>query len=368
MVRVLHVIGRMDRAGAETMIMNIYRNINRSKVQFDFLVFSEQEADYDSEIIDMGGCIYRMPKLSLSNYLALYKRFKQFFKTHSYPIVHGHIGSLAPAYLKIAKKSGAYTIAHSHSMKSNRLKSRITYNALAYWVRFIADYFMACSKEAGIDRFGKRIVNTNRFQIINNSIDSKKYQYSQERHEALKEQFNMKGKCVYGHVGRLIRSKNHEFILKVFSNICEMEENAILLLIGKGNLETDISKLAEELGIQEKVIFMGIRSDIPDIMNLMDVFLFPSLFEGFGIVGLEAQAAGLPCFFSDTIPKEAIVTENVFSYPLSWTPVQWAKNIHEIQNSFKRKDERTSIIKAGFDIEATAKGLEDFYLENAKIK
>ena len=192
MLRVLQVIGKMDRAGAETIIMNLYRNMDRSKVQFDFLVFSDEKGDYDDEILKMGGYIYHMPCFKGYNYLKLYREFQIFFKEHPYRVVHGHIGSLAPAYLRAAKSNGAYTIAHSHATKSNRILESFIFTIFSYRVRYIADYFFACSKQAGIDRFGEKIVKSNRFEVINNAINSEDYQYTLKRHEALKRKMELK--------------------------------------------------------------------------------------------------------------------------------------------------------------------------------
>ena len=184
MQRILHVIGRMDRAGAETLIMNLYRNIDRTKIQFDFMVFTDSKADYDDEIYQLGGQIYHMPKFTGLNYPYLAYKVNDFFDTHHYDIVHGHIGSIAPMYLSIAKSHGAFTIAHSHSANSSSLIFRAVFMSLAWSVRLIADYFFACSEQAGIDRFGNKIVKSEKFSVLNNGIDANKYRYSFERHNS----------------------------------------------------------------------------------------------------------------------------------------------------------------------------------------
>lgn len=366
MLRVLQVIGKMDRAGAETMIMNLYRYMDKSKVQFDFMVFTDEEADYDQEIEELGGTIYHMPEFKGYNYFALCKKFKQFFKEHPYQIVHGHIGSLAPAYLRYAKKTGAFTIAHSHSTRTNDLKERILFNILSYPVRFIADFFLGCSKDAGIDRFGKKITNSFNFKIINNAIDCKKYVYSEERQVELKKKFGFESKTVVGHVGRFAPVKNHGFIIEVFKSICDECEDYVLLLVGAGEERTNIEQKVKECELIDKVFFMGVRNDIPDMMNLFDVFVFPSHYEGLGIVGVEAQAAGLPCFFSDGIPDEAIVTPNVWSYSLKDTPEKWKDEILQKIKGYERKDTHQLIMDAGYDIMCSAHELEKFYLEHSK--
>lgn len=362
MRRVLHVIGKMDRAGAETFIMNVYRSINRQKVQFDFMVFTDETADYDGEIRSLGGNIYHMPIFKGYNYFYLNHCFKVFFKNHPYEIVHAHIGSLAPLYLKQAKKQGAYTIVHSHATKSNRFWNRRIYYLLSHRVIYIADYFMACSLQAGNDRFGHKIVKQDNFSVINNGIDVEKYKYSITRHETMKRLFNMSDKTIFGHVGRFSQAKNHKFLIDVFYEIQKKLENAVLVLVGRGPLEKEIRQYVIDKGLKNKVFFEGIREDVPDLMNLFDAFIFPSFHEGLGIVGIEAQAAGLPCFFSEGIVKEAIITDDVEVYSLEVPASVWANGILKRIKTFKRTDKSEKIDEAGFGINTIAKELEDFYL------
>ena len=366
MLRVLQVIGKMDRAGAETFIMNLYREIDVSKVQFDFMVFTDEKGDYDDEIEQRGGHIYHMPSFKGYNYISLYKKFDAFFNEHPYKVVHGHIGSLAPAYLKSAKKYGAYAIAHSHNTDSNIFFENLTFNLLAHPVRKIADYFFGCSQEAGEDRFGKSIANSGLFKVINNGIDTSEFVYTSERHLALKTEFGFEDKVIYGHVGRFASQKNHPFLIDVFNEIQKKQENAILILIGRGEEEEQIKNKVRNLKLDKKVYFFGIRSDIPDMMNLMDAFIFPSNYEGLGVVGIEAQAAGLPCFFSTGIAKEATITDQVFIYDIMDGPEMWADRILKVMSAFKREDSQQKIIDAKFDISFVAKELQDFYMEHSK--
>lgn len=363
MLRVLHVIGKMDRAGAETVIMNIYRNIDRERIQFDFMVFSSEEGDYDSEIKQMGGRIYRMPQFKWYNYFELYKKFYSFFKKHPYKIVHGHRGSLAPAYLKAAKDNGAYTIAHSHATNSNRFFEGIAFKVLSYRVRYIADHFFACSRQAGIDRFGKKITESEKFDVLKNGITSDNYKYSEERHQQLKKKYGLDNKLLIGHVGRFSLEKNHRFIIDVFDKIYKEKTDSVLILLGRGKEKKSIEKYVEEKNLNKQVLFWGVRDDIADMMNLFDAFIFPSLYEGLGIVGIEAQAAGLPCFFSENIPQEAIVTNHVWQWNLEWGDEKWAINIMKILNKFQRIDSQKNILDAKYDIKNVAKDLQSFYLK-----
>ena len=362
MLRVLHVIGKMDRAGAETVIMNIYRNIDRERIQFDFMVFSSEEGDYDSEIKQMGGRIYRMPQFKGTNYVDCCIRFKKFFKEHPYKVVHGHIGSCAPAYLYYAKKNGGFTIAHSHNTDSSIMWKRMAYKCLTRPVIHVADYFMACSEEAGRDRFGEKIAAQENFRIMNNAINAKEFTYTEKRHDMLKDRYGLSDKLVVGHVGRFAEQKNHGFLIDVFENIKKKNDNAILLLVGTGE---DLDKMKEKVKnrhLEEAVRFLGIREDIPELMNLFDVFVFPSVFEGLGIVGIEAQAAVVPCFLSDAVPNEAVLTPGTWKLPLEWGAERWAVEITEKLKSFKRMDNYKRIVEGGYDIKRLAKSMEIFYL------
>lgn len=363
MQRILHVIGRMDRAGAETLIMNLYRNIDRSRYQFDFMVFTKTKADYDDEIEELGGRIYHMPAFNGINYPYLAYLINKFFDEHSYSVVHGHIGSLAPMYLAIAKKHGSYTIAHSHSTNSSSFLYRTTFTILAWSVRYIADYFFACSEEAGIDRFGMKIVNSDHFKIINNGIDSDLYRYSAERHEKMKEQFSLTDKIVFGHVGRFALAKNHPFLIDVFNEIHKQIPDSVLVLAGRGPDEDKIKKQVTDLDLNESVYFLGIRNDVPDLMNLFDCFIFPSFTEGLGIVGIEAQAAGLPCFMSEGIPEEAVITDHAWRMNLEDGSKKWADEICSKIADYKRNDSTEKVKKAGYDIKSIAVELQLFYSE-----
>lgn len=365
-IRVLHVIGIMNRGGAETMIMNFYRKIDRTQYQFDFLVFHEEEGDYDKEIRELGGNIYHLPLFKVYNYFSFKKACKTFFRKHHWQIVHGHIRSCASIFLDIAKKNGSFTIAHSHSTDSNNLIIRFLFHGLTYRIRYVADYFFACSKEAGVAGFGKKVVASWNFQVLNNAIDCPLYKYSLDRYRKLREQFRYEEKKVIGHVGRFVDAKNHDFIIEVFKEIEKKDKDVILVLVGQGPLEEKIKSKVKSYNLEDKVAFLGLRNDIPDIMNLFDLFLFPSLYEGLGIVGIEAQAAGLPCVFSDKIPKLAIVTDNVEVLSLSDKAEKWADKIITKLTTFQRKDVSEIVAENGFDINIELEKLIEIYNAHKK--
>lgn len=365
MIRVLHVIGAMDRGGAETMVMNLYRAVDKSRMQFDFLVHEERECDYDQEILDLGGRIYRVPRFTGANLIAYKKDCRRLFAEHpEHRIVHGHIGSSAAIYLKEAKRAGRVAIAHSHAQNYLPGVEGLVFDLIAHPTRNIADWFFACSKEAGIDRFGEKVVEGDRFAILDNGIDVELYRCDEEGHRAAKERLGLAGKPVFGHVGRLSLEKNHEFLFEVFSLLKERIPDAILLLIGRGPLEQELRERADAMGIGDSVKFLGVRDDVPALLKAMDVFVFPSVKEGLAMAAVEAQAAGLPCIVSTGVPEHAVVSDRVRHLPLEDGAASWAQNAWEAYVDAKvkpRADCVEQVRAGGFDIAATSLRLQSFY-------
>lgn len=360
-IRVLQVVTYMGRGGLETMLMNYYRNIDRNKVQFDFLTHRDERWDYDDEIESLGGKIYHLPKLNpfSKNYL---NALDKFFKEHKeYQIVHCHQDCLSGVVLKVAKKNGVkFTIAHSHNANQDK---NLKYLIKLFEKRKIpkyADKLFACGNEAG-----RWMFNTDNFEVLNNAIDTDLYTYNAEKASKVKKEFGIENKFVVGHVGRFNPQKNHEFLIDVFNEIQKIKEDSVLMLVGDGDLRQEIEKKVQDLGLSEKVIFTGIRSDVNDLMQGMDVFLFPSLYEGLGIVLIEAQAAGLKCIISDTIPKDGIITDDVLSLSLNQSPVIWANEVLKYKG-YKRSNNKELIEKADYDIKNNAKKLEQFYIQNTR--
>ena len=365
-IRVLHVIGIMNRGGAETMIMNLYRHIDRSKVQFDFVENSREPAAFDEEILSLGGRIYRCPHYNGKNHFTYVKWWNDFFAAHpkKYPIVHGHLGSTAAIYLSIAKKYGAYAIAHSHSSGTDHSLHSYLYRTISYNTRNVADYFFACSEAAGKERFGSKVVSGDHYAVLNNAIDVNRFSYNPSVRNAVRDELGIgQSQLVVGHIGRYTKEKNHEFILKIFSELKKMDSNARLLMIGDGPLHTQIRQTAEQLGLSSDVIFTGVRSDVERLVQAMDVFVLPSLYEGLPVTMVEAQAAGLPCIISDKVPPECILTEGLVNVmPLSASPETWAEKILA-KRAIPRTDRRAEIVARCFDINTEAVKLQEFYLK-----
>lgn len=354
--RILHIVTYMGRGGLETMLMNYYRHIDRSKVQFDFLVHRDFEADYDEEIRSLGGKIYRLPPLNpfSQGYLS---QLNAFFSAHSeYCVVHSHLDCMAGIPLKYAKKHGVpVRIAHAHSSSQDK---NLKYPLKLYFKNKIAKYathLFACSHVAGCWMF-----NNSKFTIVNNAINASDYTFSPVTRAEVRQELGIASNTlVVGHVGRFMAPKNHDFLLQIFS---KLPDNTHLLLVGDGELRQSIEMQADALGIRDRVILTGVRSDVNRLLQAMDVFVFPSLFEGLGIAAIEAQAAGLPCLISDKVPIECKKTALVTQIPLDSSVQIWADAVLQAATS-PRQDTQDQIRNAGYDISETAKWLQNFYLE-----
>lgn len=358
-IRVLHVVTYMGCGGLETMLMNYYRNIDRSKVQFDFLTHRDFEADYDAEIKSLGGKIYHLPNLNpfSSSYL---NQLNQFFKEHAeYKIVHSHLDCMAGIPLKYAKKNGVpVRIAHSHN--SNQVKD-VKYMLKMMYKHNISKYathLFACSQDAGKWMFGNK-----KFSVLNNAIDAEKYVYNKDVRIKMRESFGIKqDEFVVGHIGRFNAQKNHSFLIDIFSEFVKINQNSKLILVGEGELQDTIRSKVNNLGLSDKVIFAGLRDDVPQVLQAMDVFVLPSLFEGLGIVNIEAQAAGLHCLISDKVPIECKKTKDlVVQLSLEAGAKYWAENILEYKNAH-RINAFEEIKKSEFDIKENADKLCEFYM------
>lgn len=349
----------MNRGGLETMLMNYYRHTDRNKVQFDFLTHRPYDGDYGEEIRQLGGEIYHLPVLNPLS--PIYKReLTRFFREHpEYRIVHVHQDCLSGVILKAAKECGVpVRIAHSHN--SNQDKN-LKYPVKLWYKRQIPRYataLFACGKDAGDWMFGRAP-----YQIINNAIAASVYTYDPKKRARMRQLLGLGDQLVVGHVGRFSPPKNHPFLLEVFAAVLKKEPNAVLLLVGGGDDLPKIQEKAQSLGISGHVRFLGVRSDVADLMQAMDVFVFPSLYEGLPVTMVEAQASGLPCLISDKVPPECIITEGLVDMlPLSAGAETWAEKVLEKKN-LPRTDSYAEIAAHGFDITTEAVKLQEFYLD-----
>lgn len=358
-IRVLHVVTHMNRGGLETMIMNYYRHIDRTKIQFDFLTHRDGKKDYDDEIQELGGKIYHLPPLNPFDKRGYLKKLDEFFREHrEYKIVHSHLDCMSAYPLRAAKKYGVpVRIAHSHSTSEE--KKDLKYLIKLYSKRKIPSYateLFACSEKAG-----KWMFENKEFTLMKNAIDCDKYLYNKDVATKVKKELGIEDKFVVGHVGRFSIPKNHKFLIDIFQQIYAQNSDAVLLLVGEGILMDEIREKVKECQLDEAVKFLGLRDDVERIMQAMDVFVFPSLYEGLGIVVVEAQVAGIPCVISEAIPEEVRITDEVCFLSIESNPEIWAE---EVLAFHKQKIRKTDLIEtSGYDIKENTQWLLEKYQE-----
>lgn len=344
--KVVHVVGDMNRAGTETMLMNIYRKIDKEKVQFDFISYSQEEAHYDKEIESLGGKI-----IKLSSTTSVEELVNAIKKNGPYDVVHAHTLFNSGIAMLAAKKCGVKVrIAHSHTTldNSSSIVRKIYIKGMRYLINRHSTNTLACSKEAGKYLFGENEINKDKYQYFPNLIN---YEVLLEKPikevESFKSNENINEGIVIGHIGTFKKSKNHKFLLEICKHMNERNIDTKLLLVGGGELRSELKSLARQYKIVDKVKFVGVREDISTMLHSMDVFVFPSIFEGLGLVLLEAQASGIPCIVSEAIQPEADLGINlVKKLNLSDGVKVWSDEIIKVSN---KREEDIKIIKNAFE-------------------
>lgn len=361
-IRILHVLGGISLGGAESRIMDLYRHIDRDKIQFDFLIHQTEKGYYEEEIEALGGRIYRVPRFRLYNIVSYKKALRAFFAGHhEFKTVHGHMTSTASLYLPIAKKCGVpMTIAHARSAGVDKGIKGVATRLLRVPLKKRCDYMFACSMLAAESVFGMENAHTGRVKIVPNAIDVRQFTYQEETRIRMRRELSLEDKFVIGHVGRFHYAKNHEYLLAVFQKIVLHRDNAVLLLLGEGSRMEEMKERASALGIADKVIFCGNQKETWNYYQAMDFFVFPSRFEGLPGTVVEAQGAGLRCLISDTIADEVKITELVASLNIEDKPEKWAEYVLE-HETYERKSRYEQIAAAGFDVSQQAAWYENFY-------
>lgn len=370
-IRILQISsGSKIFSGVSSFLFEVYKKIDRSRVQFDFLSTKiTTYALYKDEIEQMGAKIFELGVYGniITRKIRLFPALFKFFKNNSYKIVHINSSGLlfALTISFITKCVGVKTrIVHSH----NSLEDKITFeNLLIYLLkpllpRLATDYF-ACSKKAAESMFSKRTIKQRKVKIIKYGIDVENFIFNEEIRKKRREELKIKNKFAVGHVGRFQYQKNHSFLIKVFKKMHDKYQNSVLLLIGEGELEEEIKIKVKKLGLDESVFFLGVRSDVNELMQAMDVFVLPSYYEGLGIVGIEAQAAGLQVIASNSTPSEMKITELATFLSLNQSVNEWSEKILQYRDGYDRRDMSKEIIYAGFQVNDTASRLEKMYLE-----
>ncbi len=358
MIRVLQMIGSLNVGGSQTLMLNIYRNIDRERMQFDFILDHPDETYFAEDVKALGARIFAMPSFRGVNAGEIRRDWNNFFYTHpGYTVLHSHVRSYASLYLPIAARHGLKTVIHSHSSSNGAGAVAAVKDALQLPLRYQADVLMACSTEAGEWLYGKKACRSGRFLLLPNAVDTRLYAPDEVSRRRLRQELGLGDRLVIGHVGRFNEAKNHEFLLEVFRLVHERRPDSALLLVGDGELQAAMAEKAVALGIADDVLMTGSRSDVPALLGAMDLFAFPSVWEGLPVTLIEAQAAGLPCIISDTITNDVDITPLITRLPID-DPAVWAE---ELLKEHRRLDVRADIVRAGFDVRAAAKTLFDLY-------
>ena len=359
-IRVLCVFSSLDRGGAESMCMNLYRNIDRSKVQFDFVKHTSVKCAFEDEITSLGGRIYTAPRYKMYNYIQYTTWWKRFLHMHpEYQIIHGHFFTISEIYLGIAHRLGRYTIGHIHASASDDgIKGYIKEKNI-HRIEKVADACFACSEEAGKWAYKKK-----QYTVLNNAVDSNCFVFKPARRELIREKLGIQDdeKAVFV-VANLSKVKNPLGTLDIFATIRRKYPHICLFWVGEGCMRGSMERRIEMKHIPN-VTLLGTRSDVPDLLQAADVFMLCSFNEGLPVVTIEAQAAGLPCLLSDVVTREVAVTRLCTFLPID-QPELWSLAFEKAIATY-RCDMQEDIIKAGYDIKETSAWLTNFYLNSRR--
>lgn len=357
-IRVLQIVTDMRCGGLENMLMNYYRNIDRNVIQFDFLTHRSTETDFNAEIRKLGGKIYHLPRLNPFSPFYLHALDTFFDEHQEYRIIHVHQDCMSGVILKVAKNHGiSVRIAHSHSSRQTKDIKYPLKLLFRHIIPKYATHLLACSEAAG-----KWMFCGAEFLVLKNAIDASKYRWNVNKRNDMRRTFGVSDdELLIGHIGRFSPPKNHLFLLKVFAKI-NSQTKAKLLLVGDGVLRDDIEKTIYELELEKNVILTGVRNDIPDLLQMMDVFVFPSIYEGLPVTVVEAQASGLPVLISDRVPLECKFTDFVEQVPLTAGEDEWVYRTI-CASHILRRDTFCDVKEAGFDIVDQAGNLTTWYLK-----
>lgn len=361
-IRILHVQTGMVRAGIETMIMNYYRNIDRQIIQFDFAGYKTEKCSYDDEINALGGHIFYYPQYKIYNHIHFVRWWNSFLREHTeYKIIHCHAEGTYGLISKIAKKYGRYVIAHSHSPRGVELLSikLLPFHISSIMVRHTADFFLGCSYKALLDKFGRKIANNpDKAFVLHNAIDILQFRYDPRIRKKVREDLGVgDDTIVIGTVGRIEQPKNPFFICKIIKSMCEKELRFHFLWLGTGTKENKVKRKLKKY--RKNVSFLGVRDNVNDYLQAMDIFIFPSIYEGLGMAAVEAQASGTPTILSESCPKETVLTD--ICHCINRRKLKkWCDTI-ELLGVSQKTDTSLRIIDAGYDISKESDTLVRIY-------
>lgn len=366
MINILQVVAGLDRGGVETLLLNIYKQIDKKRFQFIFLCYGDAKFDYEEEVLALGAKIVRLPQPT--NPITHIKQVKELIKKEQIDIVHSHT-YYNSAFITLAAKQCKVKvrITHSHNTKDNKpqtWKRKIYAFICKKMIRHYTTDFVACGEEAGKALYGKK----QKFKVINNGIELENFQYNKDIRTQYRKQFAIpEGQIVIGHVGRFQEQKNHRFLIDIFKEYTTMQESATLLLVGTGELQEEIKEKVKKEGLEDKVKFLNSRNDVAKLYQMMDLFLFPSFYEGLPVTLVETQASGLKALVSSKVTKEVVYTDTIEYFDLeNHTAKQWAEKICEM--NLERKNTEKQIKECPYDSKVVTRDLENWYEEKLAEK
>lgn len=364
-IRVLQVIGSLEIGGAQAMIINLQKSIDNNRVQFDYVIDRAEFTALAPIVEKMGSKVFVLPTFKGTNISEIRRAWDLFFLEHNeYKILHTHIRTYAALFIPVAQKHGVKCIVHSHSTSNGKGLKGAVKDLMQLPLRYQADYCFACSEIAGKWLFGKNIVYKSNYKVVPNAIDINLYKYNAEIDNKIRKQLGIQDRMTFIHVGRLHPSKNHLFLLNVFNEILKRISNACLILVGDGELRQSIEDYIAFLGIKDKVLLLGNRNDVPELLQAANMFLFPSIWEGLPVSVVEAQATGIPCIISNKVTNEVFISKLAKKVSIDNGIEPWVDAImHSI--SKEKIDVSNQISEAGFDIRDGAEMLTCFYEEVA---
>lgn len=363
-IRVAHIMGKMIGGGVETIVMNYYKNINHSKIQFDFICDSDSTNIPREEIEALGGKV-----ILVSPYQKVFKyhrELKKILKDGNYKIVHSHISTMSLFSLFAAKCAGVkIRIAHSHSTTNKKEKKKnLLKQMLRPFSKVFATHYMGCSELAGRWLFGDWEFEKGNVYVLNNAIDLEKFKYDEKIRKEKRRELGLKDSTLaIGHIGRFVEQKNHRFLIDIFNEVHKKNNDSVLLLAGQGPLMEEIKEKVKKMKLNDCVRFLGQINDTNRIYQAFDIFLLPSLYEGLPVVGIEAQASGLLCLLSDDMTNETKVLDTTVFMSLNSEAKEWATTLLNSYEKYERNDTRKEILNNNFDIKKESLKLEEYYLE-----
>jgi glycosyltransferase involved in cell wall biosynthesis len=380
MLRILYGInGVFYKGGTEAVVLNTLKFIDKEKFQIDILVHGDAIKDSENaihkELVAQGIRMHYVTPRSVDFHRNI-REIRGVFKNNTYNIAHSHMDSAGYFFLREAKTQGVQgLVAHSHNSGLDLLKGKKTLKKLAHYLvltysrkklRNTANFFVSCSDMAGEWLFGKKICSGNNYYMFRNAIDVSAFTFREEIRSKYRKNLCLENKLVLGHIGRFEEQKNHRFLIRIFSEISKRNADALLLLVGEGSLKEEIKQLTDEHDVLDNVRFLGTRTDIHELMCAMDVFVFPSLYEGLPVTLVEAQANGLKILASDKISRDSILTKDLILKSINDPADKWALDVLNLANHCEHSDNAVELEEKGFDMKSNVKHLEKIYLSLCK--